>query len=94
MELTVTNPVHVVEPQDVAMEEFRKQFHLVAGCRVSRDGMTMVYQFETMSAAHSSLGDANSIIIAGKLPLKAGVRSVMKGKEAVTVQLRIVYTPK
>ena len=84
----------VVAPQDIAMEDFRKAFRLVAGCHVSADGMVMTYDFSSMSSAHSSLGDANSIIIANKLPLKAGVRSVMKGKEATTIQLRIVYTPK
>jgi hypothetical protein len=80
--------------QDLAMEDFRKAFRLVAGCKVSADGMVMTYDFTTMSAAHSSLSDANSIIIANKLPLKAGVRSVMKGKEVVTVQLRIIYNQK
>lgn len=80
-------------PQDLAMEDFRKAFRLVAGCHVSEDGMIMAYQFETMSAAHPHLSVANSIIIANKLPLKAGIQSVMKGKEVVTVQLRIVYKP-
>lgn len=93
MELTVTNPVHVVEPRDKAMEEFRKQFRLMAGCHVSKDGKIMTYDFNSMAAAHSSMGDANSIIIANNLPLAAGVRSVMKGRVAVTVQLRIVYKP-
>lgn len=84
----------VVAPQDLAMEDFRKAFRLMAGCHVSKDGMLMTYQFSSMSAAHSSLSDANSIIIDGKLPLTAGVRSVMKGKETVSIKLRIVYTPK
>lgn len=80
-------------PQDLAMEDFRKTFRLIAGCHVSADGKVMTYDFSSMSAAHSCLSDANSIIIAGNLPLVAGVRSVMKGKEAVTMQLRIVYKP-
>jgi hypothetical protein len=82
-----------IEPQDEAMDQFRKKFRLMAGCRVSKDGKVMTYSFETMSAAHSCLSGANSIIIANKLPLKAGVRSVMKGRELCMVQLRIVYTP-
>lgn len=83
----------VVAPQYIAMEDFRKLFHLVAGCKVSKDGKIMTYDFKTMSAAHSELSTANSIIIANKLPLVAGVRSVMNGKEAVSIQLRIVYKP-
>jgi hypothetical protein len=82
------------QPQDIAMEDFRKAFKLVAGCRVSKDGKVMTYGFKTTSAAHSSLIDANSIIIANKLPLVAKVRSVMKGKEPVSVELRIIYNPK
>lgn len=84
----------VPQPQDLAMEDFRNAFRLVAGCRVSKDGKVMTYDFKTMSAAHSHLSDANSIVIANKLPLKVGVRSIMKGTELICVQLRIVYNPK
>lgn len=83
----------IVEPQDIAMEDFRKQFFLVAGCEVSADGMVMTYQLNKMTGANTWLGHANSIIIANKLPLKAHIRSVMKGKETVRVELRIVYKP-
>jgi hypothetical protein len=94
MELTLTHHmIDDVEPQDLAMEAFRKQFRLVACCEVSADGLTMRYQLKTMSGANTWLGHANSIIIANKLPLKAGIRSVMKDKEVIRIELRIVYKP-
>lgn len=82
-----------VEPQDLAMESFRKQFRLVAGCEVSKDGMTMRYQMQTIAGAARWLSNANAIITANRMPLKAGVKAVMKGKETVGAELRIVYTP-
>jgi hypothetical protein len=84
----------VVAPQDLAMDDFRKQFKLVAGCEVSADGKMMTYQLKSMWGAQEWLSAANSIIIASNQPLVAKIRSVMKGKELVGVELRIVYTPK
>ena len=80
-------------PQDIAMEDFRKAFRLVAGCHVSDDGKMMAYQMQTIPGAARWLSDAQAIITANQMPLKAGVRAVKKGEE-VSVELRIVYTPK
>lgn len=93
MNLTLTNPVHDVKPQDLAMEDFRRACKLVAGCHVSADGKLMTYQLKTVSDMTTWLACANSIIITHKLPLVAKVQSRMKGKEVDSVQLRIIYKP-
>jgi len=94
MHLTVTNLVHVIQPQDEAMEAFRKQFRLVADCKVLADGKLMTYQLKSVSSMQTWLSCANSIIITHKLPLMAKIQSAMKGKEVVKVELRIIYKPK
>lgn len=81
------------QPWDIAMEDFRRAFRLVAECKVTPDGKLMIYQLKTVSNMTTWLACANSAIITHKLPLVAKIRSVMKGREAVTVQLRIVYKP-
>lgn len=95
--ITETHTHHMVdnevEPQDLAMDEFRKQFRLVAGCEVSEDGLRMTYQLQTVAGAARWLSNANAIITANKLPLVAGVRAVKKGTETVSVTLNIVYKP-
>lgn len=94
MTMTLTNPVHVVEQQDIAMEDFRKACRLVAGCNVSADGKLMVYDPKTVADMNTWLACANSIIRTYNLPLIAKVQSRMKGKEVASVQLRIIYKPK
>jgi hypothetical protein len=94
METLTQTTVKEIEPQDEAMDAFRRLFRLVAGCEVSPCGKVMTYQLKNMVGANTWLANANSIIIAGKLPLKARIRSVMKGKEVVRVELRIIYQPK
>lgn len=94
MHLTITNPVHDIQPQDEAMEDFRKACCLVAGCKVSADGKLMVYDLKTVADMNTWLACANSIIMTHKLPLVAKVQSRMKGKEVESVQLRIIYNPK
>jgi hypothetical protein len=94
MELTYTHHmIDDVEPQDIAMEQFRKVFRLVAGCQVSDDGLTMTYQLQSVAGAARWLMNASAIITANKLPLKAGVKAVMKGRETVGAELKIVYKP-
>lgn len=94
MELTLTNPVHEPQPQDIAMEDFRRACRLVAGCKVSQDGKMMVYDLKSVSNMNTWLACANSIIRTHNLPLVAKVQSIMKGKEVVSVELRIIYNPK
>jgi hypothetical protein len=86
----------IPEMQDLAMEEFRKQFKLVAGCKVSDDGKVMVYQMQTLAGAARWLSDAKQIITANLMPLEPGVKAyVKKGQEVPeSVELRIVYNPK
>jgi hypothetical protein len=94
MELTLTHHmVDNVEPQDEVMDSFRRMFRLVAGCEVSKDGMRMTYQLKTLSGAVNWLSNANSIITANKLPLKAGVKQVKKGEVVESVTLIIQYKP-
>jgi hypothetical protein len=95
MPTTCPSPAKTLpQPQDLAMEDFRKACRLVAGCKVSVDGKLMTYQLKSVSDMTTWLSCANSIIITHKLPLMAKVQSVMKGKEVVRVELRIFYTPK
>jgi len=94
MHLTVTNPVHVIQPQDEAMEAFRMAFKLVADCKVLAGGKLMTYQLKSAFNMTTWLSCANSIIITHKLPLVAKVVSVMHGKEVARVELRIIYNPK
>lgn len=82
-----------IEPQDEAMEQFRKMFKLVAGCNVSEDGKVMVYQMQTLAGAARWSSEAQATITANQLPLSAGVRAVRKGGEITSVELRIVYKP-
>lgn len=91
MELLHSHNTVTVEPQDEAMETFRKQFKLVAGCQVSADGKLMTYQLKTMAGSNDFLRTANAIIIEEQLPLIARVVSVMKGKEVVGIELRIIF---
>lgn len=93
MQLTATNPVHEPQPQDLAMEDFRKACRLVAGCKVSADGKLMVYDLKTIADMNTWLACANGIIRTYNLPLIAKVESRMKGKEVVSVQLKIIYNP-
>jgi hypothetical protein len=83
----------VVAAQDIAMEDFRKAFKLVADCNVLADGKLMTYQLKSTSNMTTWLSCANSIIITHKLRLVAKIRSVMKPKEVVRVELRIVFKP-
>jgi hypothetical protein len=75
------------------MDTFRKQFRLVAGCEVSKDGLSMRYQLKTVDGGAVWLTNAQAIITANKLPLKAGVRVIKKGAVTVSVTLTIVYKP-
>jgi hypothetical protein len=94
MELTLTHHmIDDVEPQDLAMEAFRKQFKLVGGCEVSVDGTTMTYQLKTIDGAGVWLSNSNSIITANMLPLKASVKIRKKGAVVESVTLTIVYRP-
>jgi hypothetical protein len=94
MELTLTHHmVDNVEPQDEAMDSFRRLFRLVAGCEVSKDGMRMTYQLKAIDGAAVWLSNANSIITTNKLPLAAGVKVKQKGKVVESVTLSIVYKP-
>lgn len=94
MELTLTHHmVDNVEPQDEAMDQFRRMFKLVAGCNVSDDGKVMVYQMRTVASAARWLSDAKSVINSKRLPLEAGVKAKMKGRVAESVTLVITYTP-
>ena len=89
-----TTLTHVVEPQDEAMDEFRKLFKLVAGCKVSEDGKVMVYQMQTLAGAARLLSEAEGIVSVNKLPLDASVKAYQKKGEKVPhrVELRIVYS--
>lgn len=93
---TCTLPANTKLPQqqDLAMEDFRKAFRLVAGCNVSLGGYLMTYQLKTTANMATWLACANSIIITHNLPLIAKIRPVMHGKEVVGVELRIIYIPK
>lgn len=84
----------VVAPQDIAMEDFRKAFRLVADCKVTADGKLMRYQLKSCSNMVTWLSCANSTIITHKLPLEAKIQTYMKGSEVVKVELRIIYKPK
>jgi hypothetical protein len=80
-----------IEPQDEAMDQFRKLFKLVAGCKVSDDGKVMVYQMQTVASAARWLSDARSIITVNRLPLETGVRAIQEKGKVTSVELRIVY---
>jgi hypothetical protein len=84
--------VATIEPQDEAMDAFRKLFKLVAGCNVSADGKVMTYKMQTVAGAARWLSEAQAIITANQLPLKPGVVAVKKDEVIVRVELRIVYT--
>lgn len=94
MEIFHSHNTVTVEPQDEAMEAFRKQFKLVAGCQVSEDGKVMVYQMQTLAGAARWMGEAQRIITANLLPLKAGAREVKKDGVTVSVELRIIFQSK
>jgi hypothetical protein len=83
-----------IEPQDEAMDQFRRLFKLVAGCNVSNDGKLMVYQMQTLPGAARWLSDAQLIITANLLPLDASVKAYTKKGQQIPerVELRIVYT--
>lgn len=87
------NTTVIPQKQDLAMEAFRKAFRLVCECKVTPDGKLMRYQLKTTSNMVTWLACANSIIITHKLPLVAKIQSIMKGKEVVKVELRIIYKP-
>lgn len=88
--------VNEIEPQDEAMDEFRKLFKLVAGCKVSEDGKLMTYQMQTVPGAARLLSEAKGIISVNRLPLDADVKAYQKKGDTVPhkVELRIVYKPK
>lgn len=83
-----------IEPQDLAMESFRKLFKLVAQCKVSDDGKLMVYQMQTLAGAARWASEAQGIISVNRLPLDASVKGYIKKGQMVPhkVELRIVYT--
>ena len=98
MTTTYTLPANtkVPQPQDIAMEDFRKAFRLVAGCHVSADGKVMTYEMQTLPGAARWLSEAQKIITGNGLPLKPGVHAHRKSgsAEIENVQLRIIYNPK
>lgn len=85
-----------IDPQDEAMDAFRKLFKLVAGCKVSEDGKVMVYQMGTVASAARWASEAQATISCNRLPLDASVKAYQKKgeKEPHRVELRIVYKPK
>lgn len=93
MEILHSHNTVTVEPQDLAMEAFRNEFKLVAGCNVSQDGKVMVYQMQTLAGAARWSNDAMAVINANRLPLKVGIREVKKGGMTEKVELRIIYKP-
>jgi hypothetical protein len=86
----------VPQPQDLVMEDFRKQFKLVANCKVSANGLIMTYEMQTLPSAARWLSEAQKIITGNAMPLAAGVHALRKSgsTEIENVLLRIVYTPK
>lgn len=83
-----------IEPQDEAMDAFRRLFKLVAGCKVSEDGKVMVYQMGTLASSARWSNDARAVVNSNKLPLKVGIRAVKENGQVTSVELRIMYQPK
>lgn len=84
-----------IEPQDEAMDQFRKVFPLVCDCKVSEDGVLMTYQLKSLSGAVNSLNDAERVINSNYLPLKAKLKGkYTTGKELRGFELQIIYQPK
>jgi hypothetical protein len=88
------NATAVIEPQDEAMDQFRRLFKLVAGCKVAEDGKVMVYQMGTLASAARWSNDARAVINSNKLPLKVGVKAVKEKGQVTSVELMIMYHPK
>jgi hypothetical protein len=75
-----------IEPQDLAMERFRQNFRLVAGCNVTSDGKLMIYRIK--GEAKEWLTKAQDIIKSGNLPLVAEIVSDITG-----TFIHIIYKP-
>jgi len=93
MELTLTHHmIDDVEPQDEAMDQFRKLFRLVAGCKVSKDGRTMTYNLKSPLTASVWKISALKIIAAGSLPLAADIE-LKEDEGEICAFLVITYKP-
>jgi hypothetical protein len=82
-----------IEPQDEAMDEFRKNFRLVACCFVSRDGKKMSYRLKTEDRANIWKINAGNTITSLNLPLIAEIKVKREKGKVVEVFLNIIYKP-
>jgi len=82
----------IVEPQDEAMDQFRKLYPLVAGCTVAKDGRTMTYNLKAPITSSVWEIAAKKIIAANCLPLETSVELKVKEGE-VCAFLVITYKP-
>jgi hypothetical protein len=84
-ELTTDHMIDI-EPQDEAMDCFRKHFHMVANCNVTGDGKLMIYRIKGESTTW--LNHAKNIIKTRNLPLIAELISDVCG-----TFIHIIYKP-
>jgi len=82
----------IVEPQDIAMDQFRKLFPIVAGCIVSQDGRTMTYNLKSPLTASVWKISAMKIIATGSLPLAANIE-LKEVEGEICAFLVITYKP-
>jgi hypothetical protein len=91
-ELTTDHMIDI-EPQDEAMDMFRRNFRLVAGCRVSADGNKMRYSLKTEKGAQDWLSKAEGIIQSHNMPLEADIKVKKEKGRVIDVYLTINYKP-